>query len=928
LIDSLIGSSAFDSVLTLIPSVLADAEASGDSSLTARLLAAKGRAQIMTGGLVGGIRSFDASIGLARSVRDTTTWMNALGYKSLAVAWQGKYDECIKINLVRLKLARLTGDRVSEAWARTGLGYVHLLRGELNESRVEYETAVDIFRAGNLSQAELTPLIGLGRVFTRLQDVESAREAFKRAWIVAHDIGDRVQGAYATNNLGTLEFDHGDISLAAQYFERAYHLHLVIGDTRGSITPATNVALARVYLGQFQEAAHILFQAAETCRKGDFQGLLGQVLVRLGEVRYMQGRLNASAKLNRETLAMGVALLKKTHDEAIWGLARSLAAMDSTGKAVEILEMGLEAPLPVLETHLNVLISQCLRRLGRPSEALEYSLAVERSLDAIDHPKWVAPAVELSSCYRELGRKGEALETFLLAVDRLEGRRQTTESLRWREARGGTRELVDASGIVLEHPLKLSRAERTEALFNIFQRFKARTLLERITEPRHIRTTEPELADLPIATLSRLKQDVLEQGELFLDFFVGSNTCYLFAVTRDSCRVVELPGFHSDLPERITLFLRMVGKPPRSRSSDADPEAAGLQMALGKAVLGEVEDLVTDASLLLIAPDSYFGNLPFGLLIVGDGRESRKELIESKAMHYVPSATVLQWLRRRRSADAESHPGTLLALVPWDRDELEGVDREVAFLERRYSRVLLAAGEASRVMIDNSDAPFEVIHAAAHIEMNDERPWRSGILLGEPTAQSDQEARTDIIRSDKDNSRSVPGRDKLGPSDIQIDPYVRANDIAGSRIRAKMVVLSGCESALGRLSVGEGLSGLTSAFLSAGVPVTVATLWPVDDLVTSDLMRIFYQSLETGLPAAAALREAQTTIRSRRKTRHPFYWAGFVAVGDGNISVELEVGETGNYNPIWPAVVSIMVVLAGVFFWLRRKKRKKYITAV
>ncbi|UCF06041.1 MAG: tetratricopeptide repeat protein [bacterium] len=881
----------------------------------------------MTGELIGGIRSFDASIGLARSVRDTTTWMNALGYKSLAVAWQGKYDECIELNRTRLKLARLTGDHVSEAWARTGLGYVHLLRGELEKSRTEYKFAVDIFRAENLSQAELTPLIGLGRVFTRMQNVGSAREAFMRVWVVAHDIGDRVQGAYATNNLGTLEFDHGDISLAAQYFERAYHLHLAIGDTGGAITPATNVALARVYLGQFQAAADILIQAAETCREGDFQSLLGQVLVRLGEVRYMQGRLNASAKLNRETLAMGVALSKKTHDEAVWGLARSLAAMDSTGKAVEILERGLEAPLPELETHLNVLMSQCLRRLGRPNEALEYSLKVERRVDEIEHTKWVAPAVELSSCYHELGRNGEALEAFIMAVDRLEGRRQTTGSLRWREARGGTRELVNASGIVLEYPPELSLAWRAEALFNIFQRFKARTLLERITEPRHRTETEPEFADLPVATLSRLKQDVLNPGELFLDFFVGHNTCYLFAVTRDSCRVVKLPGFHSDLPERIGLFLRVTGKPPRSSGSDADVEAVGLQVALGKAVLGEVADLVTDASLLLIAPDSYFGNLPFGLLIVEGGREPKIELLESKEIHYVPSATVLQWLRKRRPADTESRSGALLALVPWDRDELEGVDREVKFLERRYSRVSLAAGETGRIMIDDFDTPFEVIHAAAHIEMNNERPWRSGILLGEPPAQSGQRARTDIMRVDDGDSRSAPERDELGPSDIQLDPYIRANDIAGSRIRAKMVVLSGCESALGRLSVGEGLSGLTSAFLSAGVPVTVATLWPVDDLVTSDLMKIFYQSLDAGRPAAAALREAQIAIRSRRKTRHPFYWAGFVAVGDGNISVELEVAEASNYNPLWLAGVGAVVVFVGFAFWLRHKKMKKTVPA-
>jgi CHAT domain-containing protein/tetratricopeptide (TPR) repeat protein len=922
LIDSLNSTSAFDSVLTLIPSALADAEARGDSSLTARLLAAKGRAEIMTGKLAEGILSFDASISLARSVRDTTTWMNALGYKSLAVAWQGRHDECIELNETRLELALLTGSRASEAWARVGLGYIYMLRGELNESKTEYEAAVDIFRAENLPRDELTPLIGLGRVFTRLNDIVSARQVFIRAWVVAHDLGDRIQEAYATNNLGTLELD-GDISLAVQYFERAYHLHLAIGDTRGAITPATNVALARIYLGQFQEAGDILIQAAEKCREGDFQNLLGQVLVRLGEVRYNQGRMHASAKLHRESLGIGGALSKKSHDEAVWGLARSLIAMDSISAAVEILEMGLEAPLPVLEPHMKILMSQCLRRLGRPAEALEYSLDIERRMEARDFSKWVVPAVEVSSCYRELGRKDKALDAFMMAADRLEGRRQATESLRWREARGGNRELVDASAIVLEYPPELPESKRVEALFNIFQRFKARTLVERITEPRHQVEPSSEFADLQTATLSRLQQDILEPGELFLDIIVGYHTCYLFAVTQDSCRVVELPGFPSGLSERIELFLRAMGKPPRLGGSDANLDGMALRTSLGKEILGEVADFINDSSRLLVAPDLDFGNLPFGLLAVEVGGESNTALLESKAVHYVPSATILQWLRRKRPADAESRPGALLVLVPWDRDELKGVDREVKFIERRYSRVLLGDSEAARTVITDTDASFEVIHAAAHIEVNDERPWRSGILLGEPQEQSGGRARADIASVDIKELRSVPQSDEFGPSDIQSDPYIRANDIAGSRIRAKIVVLSGCESALGRLRMGEGLTGLTSAFLSAGVPITVATLWPVDDRVTADLMKTFYLSLEAGLPSAAALREAQSAIRSRRRTRHPFYWAGFVIVGDGNISVLLEVDGTRNHIPLLVALVSAMVVLVAVVFRLRYKKAKK-----
>jgi hypothetical protein len=118
------------------------------------------------------------------------------------------------------------------------------------------------------------------------------------------------------------------------------------------------------------------------------------------------------------------------------------------------------------------------------------------------------------------------------------------------------------------------------------------------------------------------------------------------------------------------------------------------------------------------------------------------------------------------------------------------------------------------------------------------------------------------------------------------------------------------------------VSGLTSAFLSAGVPVTVATLWPVDDRVTADLMKEFYKSLDAGLPAAAALRAAQLEIRSRRQTCHPFYWAGFVVVGDGGLGVRLEKSRAHPMTPLW-LVVAAAAVLAGVVFSLRRKRLKK-----
>jgi CHAT domain-containing protein len=105
--------------------------------------------------------------------------------------------------------------------------------------------------------------------------------------------------------------------------------------------------------------------------------------------------------------------------------------------------------------------------------------------------------------------------------------------------------------------------------------------------------------------------------------------------------------------------------------------------------------------------------------------------------------------------------------------------------------------------------------------------------------------------------------------------------VYGLRLSADLVVLSACETALGRDLRGEGLVGLTTGFLYAGVRQVVASLWRVDDLATSELMARFYRGLlQEKLSAPAALRAAQLEMAADSRWRDPYFWAGFVILGD------------------------------------------------
>lgn len=113
------------------------------------------------------------------------------------------------------------------------------------------------------------------------------------------------------------------------------------------------------------------------------------------------------------------------------------------------------------------------------------------------------------------------------------------------------------------------------------------------------------------------------------------------------------------------------------------------------------------------------------------------------------------------------------------------------------------------------------------------------------------------------------------------DGFLRLRDIYRLRLRADLVVLSACRTALGKAVRGEGMVGLTRGFFHAGARAVVASLWSVPDRATAELMARFYRSMaQDGLTPAAALRQAQHSMAGERRWRDPHNWAGFVLLGD------------------------------------------------
>jgi CHAT domain-containing protein len=149
---------------------------------------------------------------------------------------------------------------------------------------------------------------------------------------------------------------------------------------------------------------------------------------------------------------------------------------------------------------------------------------------------------------------------------------------------------------------------------------------------------------------------------------------------------------------------------------------------------------------------------------------------------------------------------------------------------------------------------YRIIHFATHGDLDTEHPELSAIVLSLFDSQ---------------------GRD------LKDDGFLRLHDIYNMKLPADMIVLSACKTALGQMLKGEGLIGLTRGFMHAGSPRVVASLWRVEDLGTSELMKRFYQHMaRENMSPPSALRQAQIEMLRSKRWNSPYFWAGFVLQGE------------------------------------------------
>jgi CHAT domain-containing protein len=430
----------------------------------------------------------------------------------------------------------------------------------------------------------------------------------------------------------------------------------------------------------------------------------------------------------------------------------------------------------------------------------------------------------------------------------------------------------------------------------------------RQTSPAWASLTEPE--PLTSADVQRL----LDTDTVLLAYAPGDTHDWLFAVTREGVDSVALPSRTIvDAAAREVHTLLTARQPVRGESAArrrvrvrrADARLAERARALSRLVLGPIAARLTDewrGKRLAIVANGALEYVPFAMLPI-DMEGAETPLIARHEVVSLPSASTLALLRQeyarrprasgsvaviadpvfsaddprvlraRRAPAPPDRPGetTTPALAPaatraleaFTRDGTRGPLARLPFSRAEARAVASQAARGAVLQATDFDASlslatggrldgYRIVHFATHGLIDTRRPELSGLALSLVDAS---------------------GRPR--------DGFLRLNTIYNLRLSADLVVLSACQTALGREVAGEGLVGLTRGFMHAGTPRVIATLWQVNDAATAELMRRFYTNLlRRGLPASTALRRAQLEISRDPRWSVPYYWAAFVLQGD------------------------------------------------
>lgn len=893
--------------LTTYQQALSVSRKAGDPAREAAVLNNLASFHYQSGETQQALQCFEQATAIFRSLGDRRSEATSLNNLGVIQRLLGHTRKALESYTQSLTISRALADQQAEADTLSNLGTIYQMLGEPQKVLECHTQALAIFQASGNRQREALALNNLGYAYARLGEGQQARRYYDQSLQLARALDNNYIAATVLGNLGILAATAGEYQSAITNYQQALALKRALKDRRGEAQTAGNLGVAYEKLGELEQALTWHQQALAQLQAVGPRTDEAATLHNLGRTYERMGKVAAALDHYHRALALKQSIGDRQGEgETLLALAQVTGRQGNLAEAVQHAEAAIE----IAESVRASVNSQELRTTYFASRQGYY----ETCIDLLMQQHQRKPAAGYDVRALQIGERARArslLEILTQARADIYQGVAATLLARKRELQ----QQIDASESyrtqLLRQGAGKNRIDKTrQELATLLTQYQQVQTQIQAASPRYAALTQPA----PLS-LAEIQQQILDDDTLLLEYALGDERSYLWAVTKTGLASFALPERATIEAAARQVYALLTARNQRLSSETqqqrqrriAQSDTAFLSAAteLSRMLIGPIADRLPGKRLLVI-PDGALQYIPFAVLpepVIGDqlsvaGEEKRQSpatshqpLIASHEIINLPSASVLAVMRRERVAHKPA--ARTLAILADPVFQMD--DPRVATSAHKRNaqpQELLASASLTRAASETGLRQFSRLRFT---RLEAER-ITSLLPAHEYLRALDFSASQEILRRpDLDQFRIIhfathgllnnrnPEFSGLVLSLVNEagapqDGFLRLHEIYNLKLNAELVVLSGCRTALGRELRGEGLIGLTRGFMYAGAARVMASLWSIDDRATAELMKRMYEGmLREGLRPAAALHKAQ---REMARTKAPYYWAAFTLQGE------------------------------------------------
>jgi CHAT domain-containing protein len=878
-----------------------------------------------------GISRHEEALQLWRKLGDEKGELRMLVYLTTQSKFIGERQKSLEYLQPAIELARKLGDHYQGANMMMAFGEIRYSLGETQKALDAFHQARQIYKSLGKKYGESLAVYDIGVVLLNLGELTNGLSYLNEALPAFETYGDVFKQCLTLHAIGRGHALLGDRQKALGFYNRAVAAARTTQTATVEAFSLSNLATAYYESGDKQKAFDYFEQSLKLCKVSAESRCEGDALKKMGDISHMLGDSQKALGLLNQALPLYRSIWERDREaQTLFSLAKVNHALGNFDEA----KQQLEAALEIQEALRANLASPQLRESFFVSAQSSFALYIDVLMQL--HRKDATAGYDAAALQASEQARARSLLD-LLAESRADIRQGVRQDLL--EEEHSLQRHINARA---EARVRMLREKHTVEQAESVEKELAQLTLRQQEVKAQIRQSSPRYAALtqPHPLKASEMQQQLDDKTLLLVFALGDKRSWLWVVTTSQISSFQLPTrLEIESSARRVYDLLTARQPKTGESKDAYPsrvaraeaELSGQAQALSQMLFGQIAaQLQKDwqGKRLAIVASGALEYIPFAALPMPQAQPQTAEgkrataqlpLITQHEIINLPSASALAALRREtygrkpaekqvavfadpvfevgdtrllhaakkaapsqltagvrsgdapptvRSATGAEAPaamdGELLrslksfsltngrgsfARLPFSRQEANAI----ASMAPKNSLLKALDFQANRNLAANGQlSGFRIVHFATHGLLNSQNPELSGLVL----SLVDENGRTQ-------------------------DGFLRMHEIYNLQLPADLIVLSACQTALGKEIKGEGLVGLTRGFMYAGAQRVVASLWQVDDFATAQLMKSFYRGmLKEGLRPAAALRAAQLEMLRQKPWSSPFFWAAFTIQGE------------------------------------------------